>query len=473
MSKFRTEANECEKICLVLFKEHQHMAGILIIDDDIFICKAIQKQLLNKGFEAEVAFSGKAGLKLLKKKTFDLILCDFRLPDKDGMDILQEVKRMNIQAPVVIITAYADVRMAVQLMKQGAYDYMTKPLQHEEIVTLAQKLSKQNNRPQDTDFSGEFLLGESPAFKQAVKYAAKVAPTAMSVLIEGETGTGKEFVARFIHQNSNRKNKPFIAVDCGAIPKELAGSELFGHVKGSFTGALENKTGVFMQADGGTLFLDEIGNLSYGVQVQLLRALQEKTITRIGENKPVKVNVRVITATNESLGEQAERNHFREDLLHRINEFKIVLPPLRKRPEDVLFFAHHFREIANKELGTEVMGFSAEMEEILSRYEWPGNIRELKNVIKRAVLLSPGGLLTPESLPEEIVNYRTRAKTKDSNNEQHKNVVSLKNVASDAEKDVIIKAIEEAGYNKSKAAKNLQIDRKTLYNKIKQFGIDI
>jgi two-component system response regulator HydG len=416
------------------------MAGILIIDDDTFICKAIQKQLLNKGFQAEVAFNGNSGLKLLKEKTFDLILCDFRLPDKDGMAILREVKRMNIQTPVVIITAYADVRMAVQLMKQGAYDYMTKPLQHEEIVSLAQKLSKKGNKRKDSEFSGEFLMGESPVFRQAVKYAAKVAPTGMSVLIEGETGTGKEFVARYIHQKSSRKNQPFVAVDCGAIPKELAGSELFGHVKGSFTGALENKTGVFQQASGGTLFLDEIGNLSYGVQVQLLRVLQEKTVTRIGENRPVKVDVRVITATNENLSVQVEKNLFREDLLHRINEFKIVLPPLRKRPEDIL---------------------------------WPGNIRELKNVIKRAVLLSPNNVLTPETLPDEIVYYQANKTESGKMPKAEKEPANLKHAASGAEKKLIIKAIEDAGYNKSKAARNLQIDRKTLYNKIKQYGIDI
>lgn len=449
------------------------MAGILIIDDDTFICKAIQKQLLNKGFQAEVAFNGNSGLKLLKEKTFDLVLCDFRLPDKDGMEILREVKRMNIQTPVVIITAYADVRMAVQLMKQGAYDYMTKPLQHEEIVSLAQKLSKKGNKRKDSEFSGEFLMGESPVFRQAVKYAAKVAPTGMSVLIEGETGTGKEFVARYIHQKSSRKNQPFVAVDCGAIPKELAGSELFGHVKGSFTGALENKTGVFQQASGGTLFLDEIGNLSYGVQVQLLRVLQEKTVTRIGENRPVKVDVRVITATNENLSVQVEKNLFREDLLHRINEFKIVLPPLRKRPEDILFFARHFMEQANTELGTNVTGFSDELKEIFRRYEWPGNIRELKNVIKRAVLLSPNNVLTPETLPDEIVYYQTNKTESGKMPKAEKEPANLKHAASGAEKKLIIKAIEDAGYNKSKAARNLQIDRKTLYNKIKQYGIDI
>ncbi|SHF02333.1 two-component system, NtrC family, response regulator HydG [Mariniphaga anaerophila] len=449
------------------------MAGILIIDDDTFICKTIQKQLVNKGFQADVAFSGNAGIKLLKERRYDLVLCDFRLPDKDGLEILHEVKRMNIQSPVVIITAYADVRMAVKLMKHGARDYMTKPLQQEEIVSLAQKLSTQSRKTKDFESPGDFLMGETPAFKQSVKYASKVAPTNMSVLIEGETGTGKEYVARFIHDKSNRNNKPFVAVDCGAIPKELAGSELFGHVKGSFTGALENKTGVFQQANGGTLFLDEIGNLSYEVQIQLLRSLQERTITRIGENKPQKVDVRVITATNENLVREVADGHFREDLLHRINEFKIVLPPLRQRPEDILFFANHFRKMANQELNADVKGFSDEVNEILIRYEWPGNIRELKNVIKRAVLLCSEAVLSAETLPEEIVQFPEKTVARDSEHRGTKAFVSLKNAASGAEKELIIRAIEEAGYNKSKAARNLQIDRKTLYNKIKQYGIDI
>jgi len=449
------------------------MAKILIIDDDIFICKAIQKQLSNKGFNAEIAFSGNAGLNLLKKQTFDLVLCDFRLPDKDGLEILREVKRMNPRIPVVIITAYADVRMAVKLMKQGASDYLTKPLQPEEIISLATKLVGRKDEESSGGFPVDFLMGKSPAFHRAVKFAQKVAPTGMAVLIEGETGTGKEYVARFIHRYSKRSNKPFVAVDCGAIPKELAGSELFGHVKGSFTGAVNNKTGVFQQASGGTLFLDEIGNLSYATQVQLLRTLQEKTVTRIGENKPVKVDVRVIAATNENLSQMVEQNRFREDLLHRINEFKIVLPPLRERPEDVLFFAGHFREAANLELGTRVKGFAEETRQVLERYEWPGNIRELKNVVKRAVLLAQDEILTHETLPAEIVNFPEAQHTQSQTPEENNQPSTLKNAASGAEKEIIIKAIEDAGYNKSKAARNLGIDRKTLYNKINQYDIDI
>ncbi len=448
------------------------MAGILIIDDDTFICKAIQKQLKNNGFEAEVAFSGNSGIKKLKAQPFDLVLCDFRLPDKDGLEVLQQIKRMDTRISVVIITAYADVRMAVKLMKLGATDYLTKPLQHEEIISLVKRLTRNKENPENKEPSHEFITGKSNAFAGAVKYAKRVAPTSMAVLIEGETGTGKEYVARYIHHHSKRSGKAFVALDCGAIPKELAGSELFGHVKGSFTGAVSDKTGVFQQADGGTLFLDEIGNLGYNVQVQLLRALQEKTINRIGENKPIKVDVRIIAATNENLAPVVNNKGFREDLFHRINEFKITLPPLRDREEDIVFFAEHFRKMANRDLDMETEGFSDETFAVFSQYEWPGNIRELKNVVRRAVLLTGHGLINTNALPEEIKDFSVRTPPTDSPSVQT-NTESLKSASAHAEREMIMRAIEEAGYNKSKAARALNIDRKTLYNKLRQFDIDI
>lgn len=449
------------------------MARILIIDDDTFICKAIQKQLVKNGYQVEVAYSGNAGLKMLKKYSFDLVFCDFRLPDKDGMSVLQEIKRMDIAVPVVIMTAYADVRVAVNSIKQGAKDYIAKPLQPEEILSLAKKFTVKNIREQQWQISGDFIVGKSRVFREAVKYARKVAPTDISVLIEGETGTGKEYIARYIHEHSKRSKKPFVPVDCGAIPKDLAGSELFGHVKGSFTGAVANKTGVFQQANGGTLFLDEIGNLTYSVQVQLLRVLQEKTIVRIGENKLQKVDVRIIAASNEDLEEQVNKNSFREDLFHRINEFKIILPALRYRTKDIPIFAEHFRERANEELNLNIKGFSDESMKVLSEYQWPGNIRELKNIVKRAVLLAKGDTVKIEDLPFEI-SYVNEEKNsdKDINKHQGKRNI-LQSVLGNTEKEMIIKAIEDAGYNKSKAARILNIDRKTLYNKIRQYRIEI
>lgn len=448
------------------------MAKILIIDDDTFICKALQKQLQNNGYAADVAFTGNSGLKKIKQNKYEVILCDFRLPDKDGLEILQQVKKLNINTAFIIITAYADVRMAVKLMKLGATDYLTKPVIPEEIINLIKKAtSKSQNQNDYTIDENDFVIGQSKAFKKAVKFAQKVAPTNMSVLIEGETGTGKEYIAKYIHTNSRRAKKPFVAIDCGAIPRELAGSELFGHVKGAFTGAVSDKTGVFRQAHGGTLFLDEIGNLDYEIQVQLLRVLQEKQVTRLGQNKTEKVDVRIIAATNEPLNSKEDTSNFREDLLHRINEFKILLPPLRERKEDVVFFADYFRKNANNELGTEVEGFEEKTVNILKNYSWFGNIRELRNVVKRAVLLSPEKYINAEALPVEIIN--AVKKNQHEKGESGESKDSLKKTASEAEKEAIVNAIVEAGYNKSKAARVLGIDRKTLYNKIKQYGIDI
>ncbi len=448
------------------------MSKILIIDDDTFICQSLQKQLQNKGYKASVAFSGNSGLKRIKAEQFDMILCDFRLPDIDGMQVLKQMHKQELNAPFVIITAYADVRMAVKLMKMGAYDYLTKPIQTDEIVSLIEKTTKKPSKKRSTAFPEEdFIKGKNKLYNMALSYAEKVAPTDMSVLIEGETGTGKEYIARYIHQHSTRKGQPFLAVDCGAIPKELATSVLFGHVKGSFTGAINNRTGVFQQANGGTLFLDEVGNLSYNVQVQLLRTLQEKVVTKVGDNKPTKVDVRIIAATNEALINHDQSNPFRDDLLHRINEFKIELPPIRERKEDILLFAHHFRKLANLELEKQVKNFSDETVEIIQNYNWPGNIRELKNVVKRAVLLTSGETIEPEILPMEIIESAQKNEFK---NISAVNIKShLSRTGYEAEKQIIIDAIVDAGYNKSKAARNLNIDRKTLYNKIKQFEIEI
>jgi two-component system response regulator HydG len=450
------------------------MCKILIIDDDTFICEILKKQLNGRKYEVETAYSGKSGMDAMRNGKFDLVLCDFRLPDTDGLELLQKIKAVSPSTIVIIITAYADVRQAVKLMKMGADDYVTKPLQHEEILSLIKgKLKKEapaENKPSQIYSNGEFVLGESQAMRSVVNLSRRVAPTNMSVLIQGETGTGKEYVARFIHQHSKRFGQPFVAVDCGAIPRDLANSELFGHIKGSFTGAVRDKEGVFQQANGGTLFLDEIGNLSYDIQVRLLRVLQERQVSRVGENKPRHVDVRIITASNDDLLEEVNQNNFREDLYHRVNEFKINLPPLRSRKEDILLFARHFLELSNQELGFNVKFISIEAEAIFQQYPWHGNLRELKNVVKRAVLLSPGNEITPESLPREIV-FPTSAEINSDNVEIGES--KLKDASSEFEKQLIVRTIQEAGFNKSKAARLLKIDRKTLYNKIKQYGIEI
>jgi two-component system response regulator HydG len=456
------------------------MKKILIIDDDTFICELLKKHLQNNKYSAETAFNGRGALKLFKENKFDLVLCDFRLPDTSGLELMQQLKSIKQSVPVIIMTAYADVRMAVKLMKLGASDYITKPIQQEELLGLIKKLLKKPEpskakKSRKTVYSnGDFIIGDSPKIKYAINLARKVAPTDMSVIVSGETGIGKEYIARFIHENSLRKDKPFLAIDCGAIPKELANSELFGHIKGSFTGAISDKIGVFQKADGGTLFLDEIGNLSYDVQLKLLRAIQERVVSRLGDDKQKSIDIRIIGATNEDLNVEVKENNFREDLYHRLNEFKIALPPLRERPEDINVFMRHFIDTANKELNRNITGITPEAESVILKYPWYGNLRELKNVMKRAVLMAEGEQIDTDCFPYEILHPETDHTQTQTVTAQHINTDSkLKHASSEIEKKLIIETIQEAGYNKSKAAKILNIDRKTLYNKIKLYDIKL
>ncbi|WP_319231611.1 sigma-54 dependent transcriptional regulator [Draconibacterium orientale] len=456
------------------------MKKILIIDDDTFICELLKKHLQNNNYSAETAYNGRGALKLFKENKFDLVLCDFRLPDTSGLELMQQLKSIKQSVPVIIMTAYADVRMAVKLMKLGASDYITKPIQQEEFLGLIKKLLKKPEpsaakKNRKTVYSnGDFIIGDSPKIKYAINLARKVAPTDMSVIVSGETGIGKEYIARFIHENSLRKDKPFLAIDCGAIPKELANSELFGHIKGSFTGAISDKIGVFQKADGGTLFLDEIGNLSYDVQLKLLRAIQERVVSRLGDDKQKSIDIRIIAATNEDLNVEVKENNFREDLYHRLNEFKIALPPLRERPEDINVFMCHFIDTANKELNCNITGITPEAESVILKYPWYGNLRELKNVMKRAVLMAEGEQIDTDCFPYEILHPETDHTQTQTVTAQDVNTNSkLKHASSEIEKKLIIETIQEAGYNKSKAAKILNIDRKTLYNKIKLYDIKL
>lgn len=456
------------------------MKKILIVDDDLFLCEILKKHLQNKDYQVEVAFTGISALNLFKKHQVDLVLCDFRLPDTSGLELMQQVRSVKPSIPVIIMTAYADVRMAVKLMKMGADDYITKPIQHEELLLLIKRLVNPEKEVAPASAAktntfytnGDFIIGESQKIKHVMSLARKVAPTNMSVIISGETGIGKEYIARFIHENSLRKNKSFVAIDCGAIPKDLASSELFGHVKGSFTGAIMDKNGVFQKADEGTLFLDEIGNLSYDVQLKLLRAIQERVVARVGDDKLRKIDIRIIAATNEDLFNDVKENIFREDLYHRLNEFKINLPPLRERPEDIPIFVAHFIEMANRDLDRNVTGLTPEAESVILNYPWYGNLRELKNVIKRAVLMAEGDLIDNNCFPYEILypsweeNEMSTLLPSEMNSQS-----MLKNASSDIEKQLIVKTIQEAGFNKSKAARILNIDRKTLYNKIKLYDI--
>lgn len=448
------------------------MKRILVIDDDTYICELLVNYLQEKGNEVQGAFTGNKALKIIEKSVFDVVLCDYRLPDSDGLKLLKAIKSKRPSTAVIIMTAYADVKMAVKLIKNGAFDYVTKPIQPEEILSLINEATSQEREPvTETAFKDEFVTGKSESIAKVMKHVKAVAPTELTVLIEGETGSGKEYIAKAIHYASARKDKPFIAVDCGAIPKELANSELFGHIKGAFTGAINDKRGYFEQAKGGTLFLDEVGNLPYENQVKLLRALQERIINRVGDNKTIKVDVRLISASNDDLLNQVEENEFREDLYHRLNGFKIHLPSLRNRKEDLMEFANFFIEKANKAFSKNITDLEDDALKLFMSYNWYGNIRELKNVINRAVLLSEKDVITADVLPEEIRFFRPDKNATNINTREE--VTDLKEATLITEREVISDALSKTNYNKSKAAKLLNIDRKTLYNKIKQYNIEL
>ncbi|HAF30917.1 MAG TPA: sigma-54-dependent Fis family transcriptional regulator [Bacteroidales bacterium] len=448
------------------------MKRILVIDDDTYICNLLVNYLDQNGYKAEYTISGIKGLKRIEKDDFDLVLCDFRLPDTDGLEILQKIKTLKPNVPVIIMTAYAEVKMAVKLIKSGAFEYVLKPIQPEEILQLISRATKNNlEKVTKNSFGDEFIVGKSKGIHEVMEHVKVVAPTDLTVLIEGETGSGKEYVAKAIHFASKRKNKPFVAVDCGAIPKDLANSELFGHIKGAFTGAINDKIGFFEQAKGGTLFLDEIGNLPYENQVKLLRALQERVISRVGDNKDIKVDIRLLAATNEDLIKQLENNEFREDLYHRINGFKIKLPALREREDDIFEFTEFFINKANQSFQKSVEGIDEEVKSLFLKYKWYGNIRELQNIINRAVLLTKGKLIKTDVLPEEFkqLSHKQVADIAKKLDGMH----DLKEATEITEKEMIANALIKANYNKSKAAKMLNVDRKTLYNKIKLYELEM
>jgi len=439
------------------------MLSILIVEDDITFSLMLTTWLGKKGFVVRSSSSVSDAKRRLGEEVFDLVISDLRLPDSDGIDLLKWLKSTHPSLPLIMMTSYAEIQTAVQAMKLGAADYIAKPLNPDELLGKIKELVRVEEKaparapvPSAPDL---YIEGQSQAARQLYEHVRLVAPTDMSVLVTGASGTGKEYIARRIHEQSNRSKAPFVAVDCGAIPKELAASEFFGHVKGSFTGAIENKTGAFVAAQGGTIFLDEIGNLTYEVQVQLLRALQERKVKPIGSNQEIAINVRLISATNENLRQAIEKGDFREDLYHRINEFTIRIPDLKERKEDLLLFANHFLDLANSELQKDIIGFDNDTMQLFQSYSWPGNLRQMKNVIKYATLLATGRYITRKELPEELTE----------NLSSHTNI-QLKNV--EHERDLIRKALQECGNNKTRAAQLLGIDRKTLYNKLKIYQLD-
>ncbi len=474
------------------------MYNILVVDDDNDMCLLLNRFLSRNGYAVASANSGQEAIAWMKKNKPSLVLCDFRLDDMTGTELLGKIKEAHPDASVIIITGYSDVKDAVEVMKLGAYDYVTKPLFPDEILlTIKKALAEEPKdsvvaRPAQSTNNAvsakskltngvQYILGESPEFAVIIKQIDLVAPTNFSVIIYGESGSGKEAIAQQIHQKSKRSAKPFVAIDCGALSKELAGSELFGHEKGAFTGALNQKIGSLEIANEGTIFLDEIGNLSYDIQVSLLRVVQERKIRRVGGVKDIDLDVRILVASNERLWDAARAGKFREDLYHRFNEFSIDVPSLRERTQDIMLFAHHFLNITNVELGKNVKGFSEEVVKIFNSYIWYGNLRELKNVVKRATLLTDGDMVEARSLPFEISNFNKlqfetpvssvrKDQSMSGNNGNGGSFENkLKSANLDAEYEVILNALKQVNFNKSKAAKLLNVDRKTLYNKMKQF----
>ncbi len=439
------------------------MASVLIIEDDSTFAQIIEGFLTKNNFEVTTVSNVAKALKLIAHEDFQLLLIDYRLPDGTGIDVLNHRRETGLAVPAIIMTSFNDVRTAVKAIHLGASDYITKPINPDELLMVINNALQKKETPKTTE--DNFIRGKSEVANRLYQHIDLVAETDMSVVIQGESGTGKEFAARTLHQQSKRKSKPFIAIDCGALSKDLAASELFGHIKGAFTGAVNDKKGSFEAANGGTIFLDEIGNLSYEVQVKLLRALQERVIQPLGSNKQIPVDVRIITATNDDLANSMKNGEFREDLYHRINEFKIQLPPLRERGVDLELFIELFIKLSNEELNRNVKELDKETRSLLLKYDWPGNLRELRNVIKRMVLLTGGSIASADSLPDEM-------KIAVANEVPLDNPSDLKAVNESNEKTLITEALIKVKYNKSKAAKLLNIDRKTLYSKMERYGID-
>ncbi|MDO4163992.1 MAG: sigma-54 dependent transcriptional regulator [Bacteroides sp.] len=452
------------------------MKSILIVEDDITYGMMLKTWLGKKGFLVGSASSVSRAQKHIEAESVDLILSDLRLPDRDGIDLLRWMAEKGLHIPLIIMTSYADIQSAVQAIKLGACDYVAKPVNPDELLkkindalassqpSAPAEPARPASSPQpdatqaaDATMQSDYLEGKSDVARQLYNYVNLVAPTNMSVLINGASGTGKEYVAHRIHQLSKRANRPFVAIDCGAIPKDLAASEFFGHVKGSFTGALTDKTGAFVAANGGTIFLDEVGNLGYEVQIQLLRALQERKVRPVGSTKEINVDVRLVTATNENLELAIERGTFREDLYHRINEFTLRMPQLKERREDILLFANFFLDQANCEMDKHLIGFDDQASRALLEYHWPGNLRQMKNIVRRATLLAQNKFITLDELSELRETAQPPAN------------ISLRN--EETEKQHILEALRQTGNNKSRAAQLLGIDRKTLYNKLKHYNI--
>ncbi len=456
---------------------------ILVVDDDPYFNKILTSLLKKNNFDVKSCFTSKSAMEIMASQTFDLVLIDYKLPDIDGLELMKKIKSKSPDQLMILITNYSDIRTAVKSIQNGAFEFVTKPVIPDELLatinaalrqTIESDKKKHTQSKQLEDLDKKYIIGKSKSSRQVWEQLHLVAPTKMSVMIVGESGTGKEYAARIIHENSKRKTKPFISVDCGALTKELAISELFGHVKGAFTGALNDKKGQFELANGGTLFLDEVGNLSYDVQMQLLRTLQEQKIRRLGSEYDISIDVRVISATNEQMANAIEIQKFRLDLFHRLNEFELNICPLRDRLEDLDEYIQLFLQQANNELEKSVEGFDKEVFEIFQKYPWFGNLRELRNIVRRSVLVCQGNKVGISQIPEALLEENTYQNSISSANEPKIPLSNdLKQLQEQQEKEAIERTLIKTKYNKSKAASILNIDRTTLYNKISKYKIDV
>jgi len=443
------------------------MRDILIIDDVVTLGLMLKTWFSKKGFQVRTAINISDAKKSIQEQKPDFIISDLRLPDGNGLDLIKWVREYYNDIVIIVMTSYADIQTAVECIRAGAYDYIAKPLDPEDVLRKIQTFENPKGKivnqfysfPVNSDQPTVFIRGNSSEYKKVYEYVDLVAPTNLSVFIKGDSGVGKEHIARLIHEKSQRADGPFVPVDCGVMSKELSASDFFGHIRGSFTGAIQNKKGHFVEADKGTLFLDEIGNLSVDTQVQLLRVLQEKKIKPVGANKEIPVDVRVVTATNEDMDKAIASGKFRSDLFHRLNEFLIQIPTLENCMEDISLFAHHFLRVANQEIHKNVIGFDEKTLDLFQSYSWPGNIRELRNAVFKLTLVAQEPIIKLNLLRETIPNI------------YYHNSGNLM-IKEEQEKEQIKIALKKAKNNKSQAAALLKMDRKTLYKKLILYNIE-
>jgi two-component system response regulator PilR (NtrC family) len=452
-------------------------ARILVVDDERSIREVLSSLLRKEGYEVAAADGGEAAIEAVRREAFDAVITDVRMPKVDGLQVLRAVKDLSPGTVVIMITAFGTSETAVEAMKLGAYDYITKPFKYDEVtLNIRRALERKRLRDENlklkqqlgTQYRFENIIGKSPRIVQVFNTIRKIADSQSTVMITGESGTGKELVAQAIHFNSHRRDKPFVSVNCGAIPEGLMESELFGHVKGAFTGAVANKVGLFSAAEGGTLFLDEITEIPPLLQVKLLRAIQEREIRRVGDTRDLKVDVRLIAATNKDLEAAVADGTLREDLFYRLNVIPVQLPALRERREDIPLLVAHFLQKYGKELGKEVKGVSAEAVALLEHYHWPGNIRELENVIERAVVLGAGEILTPEALPDSLKRQR---QPRGTDLELPEEGMDLEATLDQIEAALLLKALDRTGGVQTRAAEVLGLSFRQFRYKLQKHKI--